>query len=89
MQSGQTATRNARGTPNNIDKKKKQALWLAIGSLVVFVVGFFLGYAALLGILLGLFGARKAKLINYNLGFVLGAIGTILNAGFYVLAVLL
>lgn len=83
------APQNFSGIPmGNIDKERKQILWLTIGSLAVFVIGFLVGFAALLGAFLGAFGARKAKLINYNLGFVLGLIGLILNAGFYLLAVL-
>ena len=84
-----SAPQNYSGIPmGNIEKEKKQALWFAVGSLAIFVVGFLIGFAGILGALLGAFAARKSKLINYNLGFILGVIGLILNAGFYLLTVL-
>jgi hypothetical protein len=73
---------------SDMGKEKKIAMFLSFGSLAVFVVGLLVGFAALVGALLGVIGARKSKLIGYQTGFVAGLTGVILNALFYLVAVL-
>lgn len=77
------------GIQTNPGKDKTISLLLGIGSLVVFVVGFIFGYAALIGAFLGMFGFKKAMPINYTTGKVLGIIGTVLNFLFFLLALIL
>lgn len=74
------------GLPSlDVAKEKKRAMWMVIFSLVIFILGFLFGIAALLGAILGVYGARRAKLVNYNSVFVLGIIGAVLNLGLYLL----
>ncbi|MCA9329411.1 hypothetical protein KDA11_02110 [Candidatus Saccharibacteria bacterium] len=74
--------------PHNPEKERKQAFWLSLGSIIVLIIGFLIGFAALFGAMLGIYGARKAKLIGYNSAFIMGMTGAILNIIFYILIVL-
>lgn len=72
----------------DVEKDKKKALWLAIGSIVVFVLGFLLGFAALIGVALGAWAIRLARPAKAKTALTIGIIGLVLNAALMLLVLL-
>jgi hypothetical protein len=76
------------GIPLDSLKKQKTQIWLMIaGSFAVFVLGLLIGFAALVGLFLGAFATRKARLINYEPGMIVALIATLLNVSLYLLVI--
>lgn len=72
----------------NVEKDKKKALWLGIASIVIFVIGFLFGFAALVGVALGAWAIKLARPAKAKTGLTLGIIGLVLNAALMLLVLL-
>jgi hypothetical protein len=76
------------GIPLDSIQKQKRQIWLMIaGSFAVFILGLLIGFAALVGLVLGAFASRRARLIKYEPGIIVALIATLLNASLYILVI--
>jgi len=74
-------------TSANIDKQKKLALILAIGSIAIFIGGLIAGYVFAAAAFLGAYAAVVGFRTKTTLTIVLGLIGLVLNFGLYTLSI--
>ena len=73
--------------PMDMAKARKTSLIYGCLGLAVFVAGFFIGFAALIGAVLGVYGAQIGFKTKYAAGMAIGITAAVLNAGFYIIAI--